>query len=171
MKHTLSLTTIGLLAVSLACAPANEKPAQSITEVSLGAEADAAASVVTMEMLREPIAELASDDYAGRGPGSEGDAMAQEYLIGKLGALGLRPGASDGSWLQPFEMVSIESSAPETWTFSRDGSSIELAWWEEFIASSAVQEPVAEIDKAELVLSVTASKLQSTAGTTSRTWT
>lgn len=151
MKQPRSLIALGLIAFSIACSPATKEPLETITEISLGAEADTAAAIVTEEMIREPIAELASDAYGGRGPGSEGDMMAQEYLIGRMGALGLRPGGADGAWLQPFDMVSIDAKVPATWTFSKDGSTVELDWWDEFIASSGVQQSTAEIKDAELV--------------------
>jgi len=133
---------------AVACAP----PAEEIASTeSVMAEATGALTQITAEALRAPIAELASDTYAGRGPGSEGDAMARQYLIAELEEIGYAPGAADGSWEQPFDIVGVDSSAPETWTFSMDGKSISLAWWDEFIASSGVQEETASIDNAELV--------------------
>ncbi|MDH3744367.1 MAG: M28 family peptidase [Acidobacteriota bacterium] len=117
----------------------------------LGPAAVEAASLITAEVLRAPITELASDEYAGRGPGSDGDRMTQEYLIEQLETIGFEPGASEGGWLQPFDIVGIDAKAPGTWRFSAGDKAIELTWWDDYIASSGVQEESARIDNAELV--------------------
>ncbi|MCH7664677.1 MAG: M28 family peptidase [Acidobacteria bacterium] len=136
------------LATVVACAPPAEEIAS--TESVMG-EAAGALIQITAEALRAPIAELASDEYGGRGPGSEGDTMARQYLIGELEEIGYSPGAEGGSWEQFFDIVGVETSAPETWTFTKGGKSISLAWWDDYIASSGVQKETASIDNAELV--------------------
>jgi Zn-dependent M28 family amino/carboxypeptidase len=154
MSRVLFSTALALTLLAAACAPRTvEDPATDTADatIALGSEADTAAAVVTKELLREPIAELSSDAYGGRGPGGPGDEMTQEYLVEQMEALGLEPGGPNGSWLQPFEMVSIDSSAPETWTFEKAGTTVGLSWWDDFIAGSGVQTPTAEIEKAELV--------------------
>jgi hypothetical protein len=149
-----TILALGLL--SVACTPerAAEKTAESqqpSAVVELGPEAEVAANVITAEGLRGPIAELSSDEYQGRGPGSDEDAKTQQYLSEEMKRLGFEPGGADGSWIQPFEIVGIDSKAPDKWTFRRNGESIDLDWWDDYIASSGLQEPVAEIEDAELV--------------------
>ncbi|MCP4201586.1 MAG: M28 family peptidase [bacterium] len=148
MKRIGSVLSVAALAGAVACAPPAEELAS--TE-SVMAEAAGALVQITTDALRAPIAELASDKYGGRGPGSEGDAMARQYLIAELEEMGYAPGAQDGSWEQPFDIVGVDSSAPKTWTFTKGGKSISLEWWDEYIASSGVQEETASIDSAELV--------------------
>ena len=139
-------------AVALATVVGCASPAEEIASTaSVMAEAAGALSHITAEALRAPIAELASNEYGGRGPGSEGDTMARQYLIGELEEIGYSPGAEGGSWEQFFDIVGVETSAPETWTFTRGGKSISLAWWDDYIASSGVQKETASIDNAELV--------------------
>ena len=147
MRNTLILLPFASL-LALACAP----PAEEIASTeSVIAEAGLAREQITAENLRAPIAELSSDEYAGRGPGSEGDEMTRRYLIADLEEIGFTPAAADGSWEQPFDIVGIDASAPETWTFTKGGKSVSLKWWDEYIASSGVQEEKAAIDNAELV--------------------
>jgi Zn-dependent M28 family amino/carboxypeptidase len=154
MRKNRMILALGLL--SVACTP--ERAAEKTTEsqgpsavVDLGPEAEVAAKLITAEVLRGPIAELSSDKYQGRGPGSDGDIKTQQYLSEEMKRLGFEPGAGDGSWNQPFEIVGIDSTAPDKWTFRRSGQAIDLDWWDDYIASSGVQEPVAEIEDAELV--------------------
>ena len=140
------LATLALV-LAVACVPPVE---ETVSTESILSEAPEALAQITTESLREPIAELGSDAYEGRGPGSPGDEKARRYLIAELEEMGFAPGMN-GSWEQPFDIVGVEATAPEIWTFSKGSASIALDWWEEYIASSGVQEPTAQIDNADLV--------------------
>ena len=83
----------------------------------------AAAGVIDAQRIRAGVSELADDAYAGRGPGTVGDRRAQAYIARTLAGLGYHPAAPDGSWFQPFELVSILTHQPRSWTFTHnDGS-------------------------------------------------
>lgn len=111
-----------------------------------------AADAIDGERMAEWIRHLASDELEGRGPGSQGDAAARSYIAEQLKALGIQPGMPGDSFEQTFPIVGINSQAPPVWSFSTaDGKSSELAWWDEYIATSGIQEPRAAIDQAELV--------------------
>ncbi len=65
----------------------------------------AAARPVTEGDLRKHIEILASDDFEGRAPGTEGERKTLDYLRNAWSKAGVKPGAADGSWLQPVEFV------------------------------------------------------------------
>ncbi len=147
---------------ALACAPADPEPATEETGTAkttapepvpftLPEGSDEAAAAIDADDLRQVIAELSDDRLEGRGPGTAGDTLTQEILIEKLSALGLEPGAADGSWRQAFNIVGITATVPETWSFRAAGKSLDLKFWDEFIAASGVQEPAARIDDSEVV--------------------
>ena len=119
--------------------------------VPLPADMEEAAAAIRATDLEEDIRQLSSDEMEGRGPGSEGDRKAREYIAGQLAAAGFGPGAEDGGWEQSFEMVGVNATVPETWSFQTGGGEVELAWWDEFIAGSGVQGPSAAISDAEVV--------------------
>src|SRR5688500_8064409 len=82
-----------MAAGALACRPASEAPVEATpspaaptaaAEVPLPAEAKQAAEAITPEVLRAPVAELASDAYEGRGPGERGDPKTREYLVQQM---------------------------------------------------------------------------------------
>ena len=110
-----------------------------------------AVAVVTGDVIRETVAELAGDDYEGRGPGSAGDEKARNYLISELTDLGLEPGAADGTWQQVFELIGINAEQPKTWRFSTDDGATDLKQGSEFIIGSGVQAETSVIKDAELV--------------------
>ncbi|MBK7644309.1 MAG: M28 family peptidase [Planctomycetes bacterium] len=59
--------------------------------------------------LRAHIAELGSDRYEGRGPGTPGEELTVRYLSTQFQSLGLQPGNPDGTWVQEVPMVGIFS--------------------------------------------------------------
>jgi Zn-dependent M28 family amino/carboxypeptidase len=112
----------------------------------------AAAETIRPEALRAHTRALSDDLLEGRGTASRGESLAQLYIVGQLEALGLQPGAPDGSWRQPFDVVEITSRNPETIGFRKgDGKSQELRFRDDFIAFSGVAEPEARVAAAEVV--------------------
>ena len=101
--------------------------------------------------LREVITEIADDRYAGRGPGSEGDELAREWLAEELQRSGYEPGAADGSWQQPFDLVGLQARMPADWRFDYQGSTLSIPWWDDYIAASGLQEQRISVADAEVV--------------------
>jgi Zn-dependent M28 family amino/carboxypeptidase len=113
--------------------------------------ADEAAELVDEEALRAEVAELESDAYAGRGPGTEGDVRARRYLAEALASRGFEPAGEDG-FEQPFSIVGVRAHPPAAWTFrAGGGATSELRFWDDFIVASGVQQRRAEVADAELV--------------------
>ncbi len=134
--------------------PATEASAAAVATApatSFSAEELAAADAIIGANLRAVVAEIADDRYQGRGPSSVGDNLARQYLIQQMTALGLQPGGENGSWEQPFALVGVNAVQPPVWLFSGNDQSLELLQHEDYIASSGVQAPVAEISDAEVV--------------------
>jgi len=113
--------------------------------------AEIASHEITAKQMRDIIRELADDKYEGRGPGSRGGVAARQYLIGELKKLGLEPGAADGGWEQPFDLVGVTTEQPDEWSFTRGDDSLTLKQWDDFIVSSGVQAERAEVQDAEVV--------------------
>jgi len=120
-------------------------------EIASSNSAASASNEITAELMRDYVIELSDDKYEGRGPGSRGDTAARQYLVGELEKLGLQPGAADGSWEQPFDLVGVTAAQPDTWTFSTTQDSLTLKQWDEFIVSSGVQDDRVSVNDAELV--------------------
>jgi len=114
-------------------------------------DADRAANAITEDVLRSAVRFLASDQLEGRGPASKGDDLTLLYLSTEMEQMGLKPAGPDGGWLQKFDMVGIDSTAPDTWTFDTKGGQVSLKFWDEYIASSGIAEKTSSIEGAELV--------------------
>lgn len=151
---TLGLTILGACGGEPAdtAAPPRASVAPAVLDLAGGSRAaETAVATITADYLRGIIEEIADDRYEGRRPGSAGDEMARDYMIARLQQAGLEPGAADGSWEQTFALVSLSTEPPPTWSFSRDGDTLELQQWDDFVVASGVQSERAGIDDAELV--------------------
>ncbi|HEY5641812.1 MAG TPA: M28 family peptidase [Woeseiaceae bacterium] len=159
---------LGLIALAIiaggfsACGKEEPSPAATATDAATGSPkavaaaggnpaAEVAAQEITGDYLRGIVVEISDDRYEGRGPGRRGDKMARDYLIEQMKALGLEPGAADGSYEQPFDLVGLNAAQPPTWTFTGHGKTVELKQWDQFIVGSGVQEERAVVEDAELV--------------------
>jgi Zn-dependent M28 family amino/carboxypeptidase len=113
--------------------------------LSLLAAAPAVKPVDSAE-LRGHVRFLASDLLEGRGPATQGDRLAQQYIAAQFEALGLEPGAPDGGWVQPVEMIGVNGH-PD----SLNVQGLTLRFKDDFIAVSGHQEKTSTIANAELV--------------------
>ena len=141
MRVAVATLMAGLLAVpSMAAPPVTLSPAEK-----------AAAAQITPALLRGHVRFLADDLLEGRGPATRGDRLAQRYIAAQMEALGLEPGAPDGTWFQPFDIVGVTSHSPDTLTARKAGQPVDLKFHQDFIAVSGVNEPEARLADAEIV--------------------
>jgi Zn-dependent M28 family amino/carboxypeptidase len=146
------LTSCGLSACGERATPEGEQDGVVVAGDAGGSNAaEMASQEISADLMRGYVRELSDDKYEGRGPGSRGDIAARKYLAEELEKLGLEPGAADGSWEQPFDLIGVTSDQPAEWLFSGHGNSLTLRHWDDFIVASGVQAERAEIENAELV--------------------
>jgi len=136
-----------------ACQPesSTEHGAGQAQAVAFSEIATKAAELISEDVIHAAVSEISGDQYEGRGPGSAGDVKARQYLASQLAAMGFKPGAADGGWEQPFDLVGINSAQPTSWTFSRRGEEFALRQSEEFIVGSGKQQTRSAVDGAEVV--------------------
>ena len=113
---------------------------------------EAALASIDSTTLYQHVAELASDEYEGRGTGTPGEQKTIDYIAAQMEALGLEGGMPDGSFFQPVPLrgATITEITPLTLT-PEDGDPVELAFVDEFIASTDLDATEASIENAELV--------------------
>jgi hypothetical protein len=113
--------------------------------------AEQAAARITEPVLREVVAELSSDAYRGRAPGSAGDAKARAWLEARMRALGLTPGAADGTYQQRFALVGMTADLPAQWSFARASGEVAFQRLDDFVAASGKQSARASLALSEVV--------------------
>ena len=112
--------------------------------------AEAIAAVDTATIMRH-IRVLADDSLMGRAPGSKGEAKAVAYIAFEFRKLGLKPGNTDGTFLQKVPLVGITVKGKPALTFTKGGTSRTLKWRDDYVAWTRHVAPDAALDKSELV--------------------
>jgi Zn-dependent M28 family amino/carboxypeptidase len=105
---------------------------------------------VDQETLARHIETLASDDFMGRMPFTEGEEKTVNYLQEEFSKLGVSPGNGD-SYFQEVPLVEITGTPSETMKISGQGADFELEFFEEFVALTLKPEEQVSLENSELV--------------------
>ena len=141
---TTGLVWLSIGLVVTACqTPEETRPFSNAGENALAA--------ITEDSLIGHIEVLADDEFEGRGPATAGDERTREYLAGQLDALGYLPAGEDGGWEQTFDIVGMNATVPDQWSFMAGDDELVLQRWDQFIAASGVQSETATVENAEVV--------------------
>ena len=100
--------------------------------------------------LEPNLIKLASDEFQGRRPFTEGEEITTAFLETEFKNLGLEPGNGD-SYYQDVPMVSIVTSPSETMELKSPGSSVSLKGFEDFVIWTQRTDSLVEIKDAEVV--------------------
>lgn len=80
-----------------------------------GAAADPATPPrVDPERMNAHVRTLASDAFEGRGPATEGERRAIDYIAAQFAEMGLEPAGPDGAWFQPVPIRRFSQDGPAT---------------------------------------------------------
>lgn len=109
----------------------------------------AAESIDTVN-LKHHISILASDEFGGRAPASEGEEKTISYLAEEFGKLGLEP-ANNGSWFQEVSMIKITADQTMSLGISGGKSRISLKSPADFIGGSPQTNDRIKIENSEMI--------------------
>jgi len=93
---------------------------------------------------------LSSDEYEGRGPGTKGEELTVRYLIDQFQKLGLKPGGTDGTYVQKVPLVGI-TPAPAPLVLEKGSRRLTLTWKDDVVAWTKHVANSASINRSELV--------------------
>jgi Zn-dependent M28 family amino/carboxypeptidase len=77
---------------------------------------------------------LSSDEFEGRGPGTNGEDKTVKYIVGQFKKIGLKPGNTDGTFVQGVPLVGITANPDMTLTFEKQGQARNLKLKDDFVA-------------------------------------
>jgi Zn-dependent M28 family amino/carboxypeptidase len=149
------LRTCSVLAVLTSAACTGSKPAEPRPPTASGSFASLPAPIGQLPDLDMPsvLAHtkiLSSDEFEGRAPGGVGEQKTVPYLIGEFKKVGLKPGNTDGTYVQKVPLVGI-TAAPAPLVLKRRGQEQRLAWKEDMVAWTKHVADEASIDHSEAV--------------------
>jgi len=126
------ILTAALLAFTVACSQPSPPPPPPPTP---------AEGEITVASLTEHIKVLASDEFEGRAPATPGGVKTAEYLARQLTALGIEPGAPDGTYFQQVPIV--ESITARNFVLSVPGNT--YRYYTDVIVNSGVEKPRVQV--------------------------
>jgi Zn-dependent M28 family amino/carboxypeptidase len=93
---------------------------------------------------------LSADEFEGRLPGTRGEELTVKYLVDQFKAIGLKPGNTDGTYVQKVPLVGI-TPTPAPMVFKKGARQERLKWKDDFVAFTKRVSPTARLDNSELV--------------------
>jgi Zn-dependent M28 family amino/carboxypeptidase len=120
------------IVVSVACSQPAPPPAPPVGP---------AEELITTDSLTAHIKVLASDEFGGRAPATPGGEKTQNYLADQLKAIGIEPGAPDGTYFQQVPIV--ESVVERNFVLSVPGNT--YRYYEDVVAFSGVERPRVQV--------------------------
>ncbi|MDX9941469.1 MAG: M28 family metallopeptidase [Bacteroidales bacterium] len=109
-----------------------------------------AEAVISGEAMVDYIKVLASDEFRGRAPFTEGEELTINYLKGQFIELGLEP-VFDGSYFQEVPLMEVEVKPADELRMQTPGGLLELQNLSEFVAFSRKVQPRTKIEDAPVV--------------------
>jgi Zn-dependent M28 family amino/carboxypeptidase len=112
-------------------------------------DAKVALRAISADSFVANIRTLASDEFEGRGPGTEGEAKTIAFLERQFKSLGLKPGNPNGSFFQEVPVVAMQAT-PQL-SYQIGAKTVKLNFPDDFVAHTS--RPLAELrlDQSELV--------------------
>jgi len=93
---------------------------------------------------------LSSDEYEGRAPGTKGEELSVGYLVDQFTKVGLKPGNTDGTYIQKVPLVGI-TPTPAPLVVSKGAARHTLKWKDDVVAWTKHVANDASIANSELV--------------------
>lgn len=110
--------------------------------VAANASAQSEPPINAADMMRH-IDRLASDEFQGRAPGTEGERLAINYIAEQLAARGAEPAGEGGTWFQPVRLVERRpGSTNMRWTAR--GSAVAFAATDIVLIGKEASESIAD---------------------------
>jgi Zn-dependent M28 family amino/carboxypeptidase len=93
---------------------------------------------------------LSSDEFGGRGPGTRGEELTVAYLVDQFKKAGLKPGNTDGTYVQKVPLVGI-TPTPAPLVLKKGARQQTLKWKDDVVAWTKHVADTASLDASELV--------------------
>jgi Zn-dependent M28 family amino/carboxypeptidase len=99
---------------------------------------------ISGERIKAHVRFLANDLLEGRGVGTRGGQLTEQYIAAQLAATGIKPAGEDGTYFQRVPMIGVQT-LPESRLSANNGrKTIDFKWQDEFVGTTQRQQP--EVD-------------------------
>ena len=145
--HRKLLLCLAISAALVACK--QESPTVAATAPA-AVSTHAFTSAITATDFGELVKQLASDEFEGRAPGSNGEGLTVNYIRDQMQRIGLQPGNGD-SWFQDVPMTETTADPGTVLKIQRDGVAEELKFGTDMVIGTRTGQPQIRIDNSEMV--------------------
>ena len=114
-------------------------------------ETPGVATGISADTLLAATETLASDEFEGRAPGSDGETKTVAFLTEHFSALGLTPGNPDGTWVQDVPLVGITPLPGDNLLVTAGGESRTFEPGVDYVAATKHVVDEVEVSDAEFV--------------------
>jgi Zn-dependent M28 family amino/carboxypeptidase len=118
-----------------------------LTVVPLGASLAAAPPTpADPARIRAHVAFLADDLLEGRGPGTRGGKLAENYIAAAFAQMGVAPAGQDGTYFQKVPLVGVKTQPSSSLTLRGAGGSVSPKLLEEMVLFTHAQKESLDVD-------------------------
>src|SRR5581483_10842367 len=149
MRHLLAILCLAFALLLFGCGQPNNSSSSGSTD-DKAALAPALAAIDGNELLQH-IKTLSSDQFGGRGPGTQGEELTVNYLTDQFKGLGLKPGNPDGTYIQKVPLVGITPDPSAKLTFKAGSKESDLKYKDDFVAWTRHVDEHAAINNSDLI--------------------
>lgn len=106
---------------------------------------------ISAERMLAHTRHLASDRLGGRAPGSEGEKLTLEYLVGEFDAMGCAPGNPDGTYFQLVPLVGSRILGKPGLSLEGENINVQLKYGAEFVCWTLRSVEHVAVERADVV--------------------
>jgi Zn-dependent M28 family amino/carboxypeptidase len=151
-----ALLVAALLASS--CDSQSEQTSSSATAGKGAATSSAVAKIplsnfpkIAPQAILDRTKVLSADEFEGRAPGTKGEELTVKYLEDEFKKLGLKPGNTDGTYVQKVPLVGITGTPTQPLTIAKGTQKQTFKWRDDVVAWTKHVADSAAIDGSEIV--------------------
>jgi Zn-dependent M28 family amino/carboxypeptidase len=96
---------------------------------------------ISGERIKAHVRFLSSDLLEGRGVGTRGGQLTEEYIAAQLAASGIKPAGDNGTYFQKVPMVGVQTLPESRLSASKGGKTIDFKWQDKFVGTTQHQQP------------------------------
>jgi Zn-dependent M28 family amino/carboxypeptidase len=97
--------------------------------------------LISADRIKAHVRYLSNDLLEGRGVGTRGGQLTEEYIATQLATAGVKPAGENGTYFQKVPMVGVNTLPESQLWATREGKKVEFKWQEEFVGATHQQQP------------------------------
>jgi Zn-dependent M28 family amino/carboxypeptidase len=146
MHRSSIFPALSVLILLMAACGGSSKPSPEAAEIKV-----AALPAVDGNAVLGHVKVLSSDEYEGRAPGTKGEELSVAYMVDQLKGLGLKPGNSDGTYIQKVPLSGSAVQGSPVLSFRKSGRRQDLKWKDDYVAWTKRFQESVDVRDSEMV--------------------